>query len=181
RTRDSKKLAMQNSSDSPATPFSYGSGQVRPNAAMDPGLVYDLTTNDYLNFLCGLGYDESKLRALSTAGILYKCPKPYSLTSFNYPSITVPHLHGSITVTRTVKNVGSPGTYKARIRAPPRIRVSVEPKKLTFNNIGEEKTFKVNLKAVNSSNEYAFGGLTWTDGLHFVRSPVVVRAVTVLQ
>ncbi|RZC45995.1 hypothetical protein C5167_038953 [Papaver somniferum] len=189
RTRDSRKLAMRNSSNIQATPFNYGSGQVRPNAAMNPGLVYDLTTNDYLDFLCGLGYDESKLKAFSTAGMHYKCPKSYNLTNFNYPSITVPHLHGSITVTRTLKNVGSPGTYKARIRAPRRIRVSVEPKTLTFGKIGEEKTFKMNLKAtpkkrrnpkaVYSSNEYAFGRLTWSDGVHFVRTPVVVRAVAV--
>ncbi|KAI3939363.1 hypothetical protein MKW98_022231 [Papaver atlanticum] len=190
RTRDSRKLAMRNSSYIQATPFNYGSGQVRPNAAMNPGLVYDLTTNDYLNFLCGLGYDESKLKAFSTAGMHYKCPKSYNLTNFNYPSITVPHLHGSITVTRTLKNVGSPGTYKARIRAPRRIRVSVEPKTLTFDKIGEEKTFKMNLKAimkkrrnskaVHSLNEYTFGRLTWNDGVHFVRTPVVVRAVTVM-
>ncbi|KAI3888688.1 hypothetical protein MKX03_012877 [Papaver bracteatum] len=189
RTRDSRKLAMRNASNIKATPFNYGSGQVRPNAAMNPGLVYDLTTNDYLDFLCGLGHDESKLEDFSTAGMHYKCPKLYNLTDFNYPSITVPHLHGSITVTRTLKNVGSPGTYKARIRAPPRIRVSVEPKTLTFGKIGEEKTFQMNLKAtpkktrnpkaVYSSNEYSFGRLTWSDGVHFVRTPVVVRAVTV--
>ncbi|PQQ01477.1 subtilisin-like protease SBT5.4 [Prunus yedoensis var. nudiflora] len=34
-----------------ATPFAYGSGHIQPNKAMDPGLIYNLTTLDYLNFL----------------------------------------------------------------------------------------------------------------------------------
>ncbi|KAI3949375.1 hypothetical protein MKW98_023312 [Papaver atlanticum] len=174
RTQDSQKVAMRNSSNLQATPFNYGSGQVRPNAVLDPGLVYDVTTNDYLNFLCGLGYDESQLKPF-TADMPHVCPKSYTLTDFNYPSITVPDLHRSITVTRTVKNVGSPGTYKAQIHAPQWIRVSVEPKTLTFEKIGEEKMFKVTLKAVYSSEQYTFGRLTWTDGVHFVRSTIVVR------
>ncbi|KAI3969545.1 hypothetical protein MKX01_020106 [Papaver californicum] len=176
RTQDSQKVAMRNSSNLQATPSNYGSGQVRPNAVMDPGLVYDVTTNDYLNFFCGLGYDESQLKPF-TAGMPYECPESYSLTDFDYPSVTVPDLYGSITVTRTVKNVGSPGTYKAQIHAPRWIRVSVEPKTLTFQKIGEEKMFKVTLKAVHSSDQYTFGRLTWTDGVHFVRSTIVVRAV----
>ncbi|RZC82259.1 hypothetical protein C5167_045045 [Papaver somniferum] len=179
RTRNSEKVAIRNSSDNQATPFNYGSGQVRPNAAMNPGLVYDLTTNDYLNFLCGVSHDKAKIKAISKAEKRYKCPKSYNLANFNYPSITVPLLHGSITVTRTLKNVGSPGTYKTRIRAPPRIKISVEPKKLTFDKMGEEKVFTMNLKARQPSNEAAFGRLTWTDGKHHVRSPIVVMAVTV--
>lgn len=35
-----------------ATPFAYDAGHVHPNLAADPGLVYELTVNDYLNFLC---------------------------------------------------------------------------------------------------------------------------------
>ena len=38
-----------------ADPFDFGAGHVAPNSAADPGLVYDLTTNDYYAFLCGAG------------------------------------------------------------------------------------------------------------------------------
>jgi hypothetical protein len=35
---------MRNESSVKATPFDYGAGHMRPKRAMDPGLVYDLTT-----------------------------------------------------------------------------------------------------------------------------------------
>ncbi|KAI3906129.1 hypothetical protein MKW92_021330 [Papaver armeniacum] len=175
RTQDNQKMEMRNSSNLQATPFSYGSGHVRPDAAMDPGLVYDATIFDYLTFLCGLGYNETQLQSF-TAGIPYKCNMKYGLADFNYPSITVPGLDGATQVKRTVKNVGSPGTYKAQIHAPEGVKVSVKPKTLTFEKIGEEKTFEVSLKVINPSYEYVFGSLTWTDGVHFVRTPIVVES-----
>jgi len=175
RTRDNMMAPMLNSSFLKATPFSYGAGHVRPNGAMDPGLVYDLTVNDYLNFLCALGYNSAQLRLFSDGP--YKCPKSGSLMDFNYPSITVPNLNGSVTVTRTLKNVGTPGTYTAQLRAPRGISVSVEPKSLKFEKIGEEKTYKLSLKANRAgvARDYVFGSLVWSDGHHSVKSPIVVK------
>ncbi|XP_016648984.1 PREDICTED: subtilisin-like protease SBT5.3 [Prunus mume] len=111
--------------------------------------------------------------------IAYECPKPaVSLTNLNYPSITVPKLNGSLVVTRTVKNVGTPGTYKARIQNPDGISVSVEPNKLEFKKIGEEKSFKLLLQVIDAkaAKNYVFGKLIWSDGKHYVRSPIVVKA-----
>ncbi|RVX08338.1 Subtilisin-like protease SBT5.3 [Vitis vinifera] len=143
RTMDNSMEAILNASYFKATPFSYGAGHVRPNRAMNPGLVYDLNVNDYLNFLCAL----------------------------------VPKLHGSITVTRTLKNVGLPETYKARIRKPTGISVSVKPDSLKFIRSGE-KTFSLTLQAerAGAARDYVFGELIWSDAKHFVRSPIVVKA-----
>lgn len=160
---------------SKATPFDYGSGQIRPNQAMDPGLVYDSTIDDYLNFLCARGYNESQVKVFSDKP--YKCPKSFSLADFNYPSIVVPNLTEESVVTRRVKNVGTPGTYIAHVKAPAGVSVLVQPKYLEFKTNGEEIKFKVVLKPKfnGAPKSYVFGELRWSDGKHNVRSPIVVK------
>ncbi|TKY59961.1 Subtilisin protease SBT5.3 [Spatholobus suberectus] len=176
-TLDNEVEPLLNATDGQATPFSCGAGHVQPNRAMDPGLVYDTTINDYLNFLCALGYNETQISVFSQGP--YQCRKKFSLLNLNYPSITVPNLSGSVTVTRTLKNVGSPATYIAHVRNPNGITVSVKPNILKFKNAGEEKSFKVTLKAKQgkASNNYVFGKLIWSDGDHYVISPIVVKAL----
>ncbi|KAL6986596.1 Subtilisin-like protease SBT5.3 [Sarracenia purpurea var. burkii] len=177
-TQDNINEPITNASIMKATPFNYGAGHVQPNRAMDPGLVYDLTPRDYLKFLCAIGYNQTIIALFS--GGPYKCPKHISLLDFNYPSITVPKLNGSMTVTRAVTNVGSPGTYNVGVKNPAGISVSVEPSSLNFEKVGEKKTFKVTLKVEEAkrAKDYVFGQLTWSDGnKHYVRSPIVVKAI----
>ncbi|KAK9222744.1 hypothetical protein WN944_011181 [Citrus x changshan-huyou] len=163
-TLDNNKQQILDASFTEATPFSYGAGHAQPNLAMDPGLVYDLTVNDYLNFLCALVYNKNVILLFSTNST-YTCPEnAISLVNFNYPSITVPKLSGSITVTRRVKNVGSQRTYQARVKTPQGVSVTIAPKSLKFINVGEEKSFKVIIKAKNASvtKDYVFVELIWT-------------------
>lgn len=176
RTRDNTLKPLTDASYLKATPLNYGGGHVQPNRAMDPGLVYDLGANDYLNFLCALGYNQTQIQLFSEEP--YACPQPIRLIDLNYPSITVPGLTGSVTVTRKVKNVGSPGTYRARVRSPHGISVHVEPDSLKFERAGEEKRFRVTLqvkKPGGAVKDYVFGQLIWSDGRHYVRSPIVVK------
>ncbi|KAJ8748211.1 hypothetical protein K2173_000619 [Erythroxylum novogranatense] len=175
-TKDNYIEPILNASYSKANAFNYGSGHVRPNQAMDPGLVYELNAIDYLNFLCALGYNGTQISSFSEA--LYTCPsEPIELANFNYPSIAVPRFNGSITIARTVKNVGSPGTYKVGIKKPNGLSVSVEPESLVFKKVGEEKSFKVTLtsKKGNVEKDYVFGQLVWSDNKHFVRSTIMVK------
>ncbi|KAL9383903.1 hypothetical protein Peur_024226 [Populus x canadensis] len=175
RTSSTARQPIADASAAEATPFNYGSGHLRPNRAMDPGLVYDLTTTDYLNFLCSIGYNATQMSIFIEEP--YACPpKNISLLNFNYPSITVPNLSGNVTLTRTLKNVGTPGLYTVRVKKPDGILVKVEPESLKFSKLNEEKTFKVMLKAKDNwfDSSYMFGGLTWSDGVHDVRSPIVV-------
>ncbi|XP_034698025.1 subtilisin-like protease SBT5.3 isoform X2 [Vitis riparia] len=179
RTRTNVRQPLVNETLGEASPFSYGAGHLWPSRAMDPGLVYDLTTTDYLNFLCSIGYNATQLSTFVDKG--YECPsKPMSLLDLNYPSITVPSLSGKVTVTRTLKNVGTPATYTVRTEVPSGISVKVEPNTLKFEKINEEKTFKVTLEAKRDGEggEYVFGRLIWSDGEHYVRSPIVVNATT---
>ncbi|KAL3652799.1 hypothetical protein CASFOL_002480 [Castilleja foliolosa] len=179
-TWDNTWKPITNASHFQATPFNYGGGHVQPNRAMDPGLVYDLSTNDYLDFLCALGYNQSQIELFSHNP--YSCPKKsISFVNFNYPAITVPNLNSSsaITVTRKVKNVGaSSGIYNAFVQCPPGISVQIVPKMLQFE-IGEEKVFKVVIRATKKQGDqkrgYVFGQLTWCDGKHYVASPIAVN------
>ncbi|KAF4369614.1 hypothetical protein G4B88_021419 [Cannabis sativa] len=43
------------------TPFIHGAGHVDPNKVLNPGLVYDLDVNDYVAFLCSIGYDSKRI------------------------------------------------------------------------------------------------------------------------
>ncbi|KAJ6885835.1 hypothetical protein NC651_026483 [Populus alba x Populus x berolinensis] len=175
RTGSNARQPIADAYAAEATPFNYGSGHLQPNRAMDPGLVYDLTTKDYLNFLCSIGYNATQMSIFIEEP--YACPpKNISLLNFNYPSITVPNLSGNITLTRTLKNVGTPGLYRVRVKKRDGILVKVEPESLKFSKLNEEKTFKVTLKAKDNwfYSSYVFGGLTWSDGVHHVRSPIVV-------
>ncbi|XP_057757349.1 subtilisin-like protease SBT5.3 [Arachis stenosperma] len=177
-TLDNEAEPLLNAANRKATPFSYGAGHVDPNSAMDPGLVYDTTIDDYLNFLCGLGYHEKQL-SMFTEGHHYKCATNFSILNLNYPSITVPEFPGSLTLTRTLKNVGAPATYIAQVQNPRGITVSVKPNILEFKEVGEEKMFEVTLKGRQGearNNHFKFGRLIWSDGNHFVKSPIVVKS-----
>ncbi|KAJ4786950.1 Subtilisin-like protease [Rhynchospora pubera] len=158
-------------STSTATPFSYGSGHVNPNTAADPGLIYDLNTTDYLNFLCSIGYTARQVASFQQG---YQCPSQrLRIYDFNYPSFTIYNLTSSVTISRTVKNVGPPSIYTVKIEEPSGISVKVEPSSLKFD-ASEEKKFNVTFTVTYPSSDYVFGSITWSDGLHFVRSPVVV-------
>ncbi|KAL8150955.1 hypothetical protein V2J09_020763 [Rumex salicifolius] len=175
-TMDNVMEPILNSSNLEADPFSYGAGHIQPNRAMDPGLVYDLRIKDYLNFLCSIGYNDTSITLFSVKP--YHCPANFTITNLNYPSISVPNLNNSITVYRTVTNVGPPATYKANIQNPFGIKAIVNPRTLKFKRTGQKKTFCLTLKKSKAaSKDYVFGQLTWSDGLHNVRSPIVVKAV----
>ncbi|XP_062079081.1 subtilisin-like protease SBT5.4 [Humulus lupulus] len=177
RVQDSNKGPLLDWNKKKASPFEYGSGHVQPNRAMDPGLVYDRTIEDYVDFLCAHGIDETLLEKF-TKKPYNKCPTSFNLANFNYPSIVVNNLSSqSVIITRKVKNVGSPGTYKAYVRAPNGVSIYVKPTSLKFSKIGEEKKFEIILKpkVVGKPKNYVFGQLKWSDGKHYVRSPIVVK------
>uniref|UniRef100_A0A0D9VEL0 Subtilisin-like protease n=1 Tax=Leersia perrieri TaxID=77586 RepID=A0A0D9VEL0_9ORYZ len=153
-----------------ADPFDFGGGHIEPDRATDPGLVYDINPIEYTKFFnCTLGpKDECE----SYMGQLYQ---------LNLPSIAVPDLKDSVTVTRTVTNVGADdGTYNAVVEAPAGVSVSVEPSVITFTRgASRSVTFKVTLTAKQRVHGgYTFGSLTWLDSsTHSVRIPIVVRTI----
>ncbi|XP_057753524.1 subtilisin-like protease Glyma18g48580 [Arachis stenosperma] len=176
-TQDNTNGAIQDAFDNTlATPFAYGSGHVQPDLAMDPGLVYDITILDYLSFLCASGYRQNLIASLNS-NKNFICSGSHRVTDLNYPSITLPNLGSDAeNVTRTVTNVGPPGTYVANAKLPG-FNIVVVPSSLKFKRVGEKKRFQVIVKArsVSQNGNYQFGELKWTNGNHIVRSPIVVR------
>ncbi|KAF8658974.1 hypothetical protein HU200_058812 [Digitaria exilis] len=176
---DADRNPIMNTSHVAATPFSYGAGHVFPNRALDPGLVYDMTIVDYLDFLCALGYNATAMEVFNKGSFV--CPSvAMSLHDLNYPSITAHGLHAGTTtmVRRRVKNVGLPGTYTAAVvKEPEGVHVAVTPAMLVFKEAGEEKEFDVSFTVKDTAmvTGYTFGALVWSDGSHQVRSPLVVK------
>jgi hypothetical protein len=149
--------------------FDKGAGQVTPNKAVDPGLVYDANFNDWLVFLCG-----THELAASSCGPLVN----FDPSNLNYPSIAIGSLPGTQKVTRTVKNVGNTtATYNASVSAPAGLDVVVTPS--TFDIApGASKSYEVKFTRTTADlNTYAMGAITWADGVHNVRSPFAVKPV----
>ncbi|PUZ51053.1 hypothetical protein GQ55_6G139700 [Panicum hallii var. hallii] len=178
RTQDNTGAPMRDHDGKEANAFAYGAGNVHPNRAVDPGLVYDAAPEDYFTFLCSMGFSTADMKRLSAGK--FACPaKAPPMEDLNYPSIVVPSLRGSQTVVRRLKNVGRPAKYLASWRAPIGVGMEVKPTVLEFGKIGEEKTFNVTVTSQKDKVGigYVFGKLVWTDGTHYVRSPVAVNAL----
>ncbi|XP_015878710.1 subtilisin-like protease SBT3.10 isoform X1 [Ziziphus jujuba] len=165
-----------------ADAFDYGGGIVNFNRAADPGLVYDMGSEDYVKYLCAMGYNNSAISLLREHST--SCPsKTPSVLDINLPSITIPNLRNVTTITRTVKNVGAvDAQYKVVVDPPFGIQVSVQPDILKFNSTTNTISFSVSVFSTHKvTTGYYFGSLTWTDGVHEVRSPMSVRTVVTLS
>ncbi|XP_050388012.1 subtilisin-like protease SBT1.7 [Argentina anserina] len=168
----------------PSTPFDHGAGHVDPISALNPGLVYDLTADDYLNFLCALNYTETEINSLAKRKFTCDQSKSYSVRDLNYPSFAVNFESSSSSKTtmlkysRTLTNVGPAGTYKATVTADnPAVKISVEPESLSFAAANEKKSYTVSFAVTGSlptSTLSSFGRLEWSDGKHIVGSPIAI-------
>lgn len=162
------------------TPFDYGSGHINPTAALEPGLIYDLDSTDIINFLCSIGGNPAQLKNL-TGQLTYCQNPPIPSYNLNYPSIGVSNMNGSLSVYRTVTYYGKdPTVYYAYVDHPVGVKVKVTPSKLCFTKTGEKMSFKVDfIPYMNSSGSFVFGALTWSNGIHKVRSPIGLNVLSV--
>ncbi|PWB53562.1 MAG: hypothetical protein C3F13_09135 [Anaerolineales bacterium] len=158
----------------PLVIFRQGAGHIKPNSAVNPGLVYNAGWNDWLAFLCGTTTGVAPATCSALAGLGYSLDP----SDLNVASIAIGDLAGVQTITRKVTNVGtSAATYTASYTGMGGFNVVIAPTSLSLNP-GQTKSFTVIFTRTTAAlNAYTGGQLTWTDGTHSVRIPMVVQPV----
>ncbi|RHN74669.1 putative cucumisin [Medicago truncatula] len=169
--------------DDLAGEFAYGSGNINPQQAIPPGLVYDITKQDYVQMLCDYGYDTNKIKQITgDNSSCHQASKRSLVKDINYPAMVIPvYKHFNVKIHRTVTNVGfHNSTYKATlIHHNSKIKISVEPKLLSFKSLHEKKSFIVTVVGEAKSNQTVFSStLIWSDGTHNVKSPIIVQRLS---
>jgi hypothetical protein len=160
--------------------FDTGAGEVNPARALNPGLVYNTTVDDYLLFLCNLGFTASQIASMSGKQG-FNCSsdaRDELISDMNYPTIAISRLNSTRSIRRTLTNIGSAShsVYKLKIDSPHGLHVKVSPSKLAFSGTSDKITFNVTFTASKTARKgYAFGSITWADGTHNVRTPFAVN------
>ncbi|CAM0877383.1 unnamed protein product [Alopecurus aequalis] len=170
-----------------AGPFELGAGHVDPNRALDPGLVYNAGEDDYISFLCALGYTRQQIAIFTGGGVKDDICLEYkdvTVGDHNYPAFSVAFksYQQEVTQRRVVRNVGSNinAVYTFSLRSyPNNVFVKVYPTKLVFDaqhqTLEYTVTFSLVLSATNNSSpQEVSSAIVWTDSQHTVVSPMIV-------
>ncbi|WP_448211168.1 S8 family serine peptidase [Colwellia sp. MEBiC06753] len=174
----------------PADPFDFGAGHVVPNAAVNPGFVYDAGLADYVGFICGKEDEVAVVESIFGSGICGALADAGYLsgTNFNHPSIAVSGLGHAESIIRVATDVsGLDSTYTATLELPAGISGSLKVFNgegfvagnamfVPANGIG---AYLLEVDQTESAvwNEWVFGSITWTNGTHTVRSPIAIEPV----
>ncbi|TMX01013.1 hypothetical protein EJD97_025393 [Solanum chilense] len=163
-----------------ATPLAMGAGLVNPNFALNPGLIYDATPQDYINLLCTMKFTHKQILTIIRSST-YTCQNASS--DLNYPSFIALYTNETTATlsqkfVRTVTNVGDgPANYSINMTVPSNTNISVYPSRLSFSSKYEKLSYTLTVEySGNKTGEVVFGSITWVDviGLHAVTSPIVV-------
>ncbi len=161
-----------------ASPFDFGAGHIVPNSAIDPGLAYEITNDEYDAFACGIespALTQERCAELEAAGL------PLEGRQLNLPSVSLSQLANSQTVTRRVTNVhDESGSYLVEISPPPGMRVEIVPNSISLAP-GESVTFAITISYESGPLDlWRFGSFTWRSADHAVYSPIAVKPTSVL-
>ncbi|KAJ8573256.1 hypothetical protein K7X08_009767 [Anisodus acutangulus] len=127
-----------------ATPFVFGSGHVDPERASDPGLIYDISTEDYLHYI--LLFDRKSRNLIQT----FK----RTVTNVGTPRSTY------------VVHVKAP--YGVSVAVKPKIlNFQKKGQKLRYK-------VRFVARGKRSPGDSIFGSLIWISRKHIVRSPIAI-------
>ncbi|KAL6273513.1 hypothetical protein ACE6H2_024205 [Prunus campanulata] len=160
-----------------------GAGQINPKKAVHPGLIYDITVDDYISFLCKQGYNSTNIGILVGGKKNISCSDykpPRGTDGLNYPSM---HFHQQANDTsvkavfyRRVTNVGyGNSVYKVKLIMPKFFSVTVTPSTLKFTRSHQKRSFKVVVSGGTPTAGVPVSAfLEWDDHKHSVRSPIIL-------
>ncbi|WCJ26094.1 Subtilisin-like protease [Euphorbia peplus] len=159
-----------------STVFDMGAGHVNPNRASDPGLVYDIQPEDYIPYLCGLGYSDKEVGLIIQGSVVCSNNSSIPEAQLNYPSFSIKLGSTPKTYTRTVTNVGQANSgYTLEMLAPQGVDVQVKPDKISFTGVNQKATYSITFsKNSNTSGNFSQGYINWVTEGHNVRSPIAV-------
>ncbi|XP_027082654.2 subtilisin-like protease SBT1.7 [Coffea eugenioides] len=162
----------------PADVFATGAGHVNPPRAIDPGLTYDIQPDDYIPYLCGLGYTDDQIMKIVQSPV--KCSAIHRIqeAELNYPSFAIQLKSSKQTYKRVVTNVGEAlSTYYVDIDKIQGVEIDVQPRVLNFRKVNQKITYQISFRRLNMSvgNWYEQGAITWNSEKHRVRSPISVK------
>jgi hypothetical protein len=143
-----------------ASPFDFGAGHIDPNSAINPGLAYEITDDEYDAFVADM---ENEGRQLNLA------------------SVSLSKLANSQTVTRRVSNVDEEaGSYLLEVSPPPGTRVDIVPDSISLGP-GESASFDITITYESGPLDlWRFGSFTWRSADHTVYSPITVKPTSIL-
>ncbi|XP_030942107.1 subtilisin-like protease SBT1.8 [Quercus lobata] len=178
-TQDNTKSPLRDAAGGAlSNPWAHGAGHVDPHEALSPGLIYDISTEDYI-FLCSLDYTVDEVQTIvkrSNVTCFRKFSNPGEL---NYPSFSVLfENNGVVRYTRELTNVGAAWSiYHVTVNAPPSVAVTVEPSTLFFGKVGDKQSYTVTFVAEGAGDvsKSEFGSIVWSDGQHQVKSPIAFQ------
>ncbi|KAM7491296.1 hypothetical protein LguiA_034217 [Lonicera macranthoides] len=171
--KDGNVITNQNKQQ--ANYYDLGAGQVIPSMANDPGLVYDIQPDDYIRYLCGLGYTNQQVTIIARRPI--SCSPGFAIpeAQLNYPSFTIRLTSFPQSYTRMVTNVGDAiSSYTVTIRMPSQVNVVVTPNRLDFTRVNQQLTYTVTFSRAVTTPAIIQGYLTWASSRHAVRSQMSV-------
>ncbi|KAM3370953.1 hypothetical protein ACQJBY_018353 [Aegilops geniculata] len=159
--------------------FAVGAGHVNPEKAVDPGLIFDISPDDYFGYLCGM-YKSEEVSVIARRAV--NCSADMAIPDYqlNYPSVSVlfPPTWSTgppMSVGRTVTNVGEvPAVYYPEVDMPADspVTVTVFPDKLLFTEANQVQKFDIDVEAKNSSATAVQGAIRWVSVKHTVRIPI---------
>lgn len=152
--------------------------------AVHPGLIYDLSTDSYISFLCKEGYNSTGLGLLFGDKKKYKCSdfqRSRGTDGLNYPTMHTqlqnPEASIQAVFHRTVTNVGyGQSVYKAKLSSPKELSIKVVPDTLNFSQLHQKLSFEVIVAGSPMKNrtQILSALLEWSDSKHIVKNHILI-------